>query len=100
MPSTTTVTTHHRDGAATRTLTSYWWALVLIAVAVALLGSVHHILKPPPVHAVSRLAGPPLVTVRQTPDPGESTHALRLETHSGAGALTVEEVNDGHIPAE
>lgn len=100
VPSTTTVTTHHRDGAATRTLTSYWWALVLIAVAVALLGSVHHILKPPPVHAVSRLAGPPLVTVRQTPDPGESTHALRLETHSGAGALTVEEVNDGHIPAE
>ena len=41
-----------------------------------------------------------LVTVHETPAPGESTHALRLETHSGARTLTVEEVNDGHIPAE
>jgi hypothetical protein len=97
-PTTTTVST--TDVNDTSDLASYWWVLVLIAVAVALLGSVHHVLKPPPVHAVSRLAGPPLVTVRATPAPGESTHALRLETHSGARTLTVEEVNDGRIPAE
>jgi hypothetical protein len=90
----------------TTDLASYWWVLVLIAVAVALFGSVRHRPdrrrppKTPPVHAVSRLAGPPLVTVHETPAPGESTHALRLETHSGAPTLTVEEVNDGHIPAE
>jgi hypothetical protein len=95
---TTTVST--KDVNDTSDLASYWWVLVLIAVAVALLGSVHHMLKPPPVHAVLRLAGPPLVTVYETPAPGESTHALRLETHSGARTLTVEEVNDGHIPAE
>jgi hypothetical protein len=90
----------------TTDLASYWWVLVLIAVAVALFGSVRHRPnrrrppKTPPVHAVSRLAGPPLVTMHETPAPGESTHALRLETHSGARTLTVEEVNDGHIPAE
>jgi hypothetical protein len=97
-PTTTTVST--KDVNDTSNLASYWWVLVLIAFAVALLGSVQHMLKPPPVHAVSRLAGPPLVTVHETPAPGESTHALRLETHSGARTLTVEEVNDGHIPAE
>lgn len=95
---TTAVST--KDVNDTSDLASYWWVLVLIAVAVALLGSVHHILKPTPVHAVSRVAGPPLVTVQESPAPGESTHALRLETHSGARTLTVEEVNDGHIPAE
>jgi hypothetical protein len=98
VPATTTVST--KDLNDTSDLASYWWVLVLIAVAVALLGSVHHILKTPPVHAVSRLAGPPIVTVHETPAPGESTHALRLETHSGARTLTVEEVNDGHIPVE
>jgi len=90
----------------TTDLASYWWVLVLIAVAVALFGSVRHRPnrrrppKTPPVHAVSRLAGPPLVTMHETPAPGESTHALRLETHSGARTLIVDEVNDGHIPAE
>ena len=98
VPTTTTASTKDVDD--TSDLASYWWVLVLIAVAVALLGSVHHMLKPPPVHAVLRVAGPPLVTVQETPAPGESTHALRLETHSGARTLTVEEVNDGHIPAE
>ena len=95
-----TTTLSPKDVNDTSDLASYWWVLVLIAVAVALLGSVHHLLKPPPVHAVSRLAGPPLVTVQESPAPGESTHALRLQTHSGAHTLTVEEVNDGHIPAE
>jgi len=98
VPTTTAVST--KDVNDTSDLASYWWVLVLIAVAVASLGFVHHMLKLPPVHAVSRLAGPPLVTVHETPAPGESTHALRLETHSGTRTLTVEEVNDGHIPAE
>ena len=98
VPPTTMVST--KDLNDTSDLASYWWVLVLIAIAVALLGSVHHLLKPPPVHAVSRLANPPLVAVRETPAPGESTHALRLETHSGARTLTVGEVNDDHIPAE
>jgi hypothetical protein len=103
VPATTPVpatTASPKDVNDTSDLASYWWVLVVIAVAVALLGFVYHMLKPPPVHAVSRLAGPPLVTVHETPAPGESTHALRLETHSGARTLTVEEVNDGHTPAE
>jgi hypothetical protein len=98
VPPTTMVST--KDVNDTTDLASHWWVLALIALAVALLGSVHHLLKPPPVHAVSRLAGPPLVTVHETPAPGESTHALRLETHSGARILTIEKVNDGHIPGE
>ena len=85
---------------------SYWWVFVLMAVGVALLGVVYNRakrLRPPKVpavHAVSRFRGPPLVTVHETPAPGESTHALRLETHSGARTLTVEEVNDGHTITE
>jgi hypothetical protein len=99
VPTNTTVSTPP-DVNDTSDLASYWWVLVVVAVAVALLGSVHHMLKAPPVHAVSRLADPPLVTVDETPAPGESTYALRLETHSAVRTLTVEEVNDGHIPAE
>ena len=100
VPPTTTVPT--KDGHDTSDLASYWWVLVVIAVAIAVLVASYRLRppKPPPVHAVSRVAGPPRVTVRETPAPGESTHALRLETHSGADTLTVEEVNDGHIPAE
>jgi hypothetical protein len=103
VPSTTTVSNAPTD---TTDPASYWWVLVVIAVGVALLGAVYNRakrLRPPkvpPVHAVSRLAGPPLVALRETPAPGESTHALRLETHSGARTLTAEEVNDGHIPGE
>jgi hypothetical protein len=96
------ITTPVIDTTDTAGLASYWWVLVVIAVAIAVLVASYRLRppKPPPVHAVSRVAGPPLVTVRETPAPGESTHALRLETHSGADTLTVEEVNDGHIPAE
>jgi hypothetical protein len=103
VPSTTTVSNAPTD---TTDPASYRWVLVVIAVGVALLGAVYNRakrLRPPkvpPVHAVSRLAGPPLVALRETPAPGESTHALRLETHSGARTLTAEEVNDGHIPGE
>jgi hypothetical protein len=85
---------------------NWGWVLVLIAVAVALIGTVYHMgrrsrpPKSPAVHAVSRLGGPPVVTVQETPAHGESTYALRLETHSGARTLTVDEVNDDHTPNE
>jgi hypothetical protein len=100
---TTEATTHTPviDTTATIDLASYWWVLILIAVAVALIGTAYHRAQQPrsptapAVHAVSRLDGPPLVRVHETPADGESTHALRLETQSGASVLTVEEVNDG-----
>jgi hypothetical protein len=84
---------------------NWGWVIVLIAVAVALIAAVYHMAKPrppkpPAVRAVARPSGPPLVTVHETPAHGESTYALRLETHSGARTLTVEEVNDGHTLTE
>jgi hypothetical protein len=103
---TSVPTTSVTDTTETTDLASYWWVPVLIAVAVALLGAVHHRSnrprprKAPAVHAVSRLGGPPLVTVHEIPAPGEYTHALRLETHSGARTLTIEEVNDGPTHTE
>jgi hypothetical protein len=74
-------------------------ALTLVVAAVLAARHVYHRLHPR-VRAVSRLGGPPLVTVHETPAHGESTYALRLETHSGARTLTVEEVNDGHTLTE
>jgi len=85
-----------------RSHTPIWpWVIVLILVVAAAL-VVRHVRppKPPAVHAVSRLAGLPLVTVHETPAHRESTYALRLETHSGARTLTVDEVNDDHSPTE
>lgn len=46
------------------------------------------------VYAVSSPGGPPLTTVRETPAPGEATHAVRLKTHSDLGTLTIREVSD------
>jgi hypothetical protein len=78
--------------------------IVLILVVAAVLVARHirdrHMRLHPRVHAVSRLGGPPLVTLHETPAHGESTHALRLETHSGARTLTVDEVNDDRTPTE
>lgn len=85
-----------------RSHTPIWpWVIVLILVVAAAL-VVRHIRppKPPAVHAVSRLAGLPLVTVHETPAHRESTYALRLETHSGARTLTVDEVNDDRTLTE
>jgi hypothetical protein len=48
------------------------------------------------VEARSRPAGPLGVTVRETPAPGEATHAVRLATHSHPRTLTIREVNDDH----
>ena len=86
--------------------TRIWaWVIVLILVVAAVLvvRHIHHRRHPRPdprVHAVSRLAGEPFVMLHQTPARGESTHALRLEIHSGARTLTVDEVNDDHTPTE
>lgn len=46
------------------------------------------------VDAVSSPGGPPLITIRETPAPGEVTHAVRLKTHSDPGTLIVREVSD------
>ena len=48
---------------------------------------------PPRVQAVPRPDGSPVVTLRETPERGEATHALRLEAHSGLSTLTVREVD-------
>ena len=86
--------------------TRIWdWVIVLMLVVAAVLvvRHIHHRRHPrtdPRVPAVSRLAGPPFVTLHETAARGESTHALRLETHSGARTLTVDEVNDDHTPTE
>lgn len=51
------------------------------------------------VEATSR-PGSPSAVVRETPAPGEATHAVRLATHSHPGTLTVKEVNDDHSRTE
>jgi hypothetical protein len=48
------------------------------------------------VEARSLPGGPLGVAVRETPAPVETTHVLRLETHSHPRTLTIEEVNDDH----
>ncbi|MGA9677322.1 MAG: hypothetical protein WBR28_19445 [Mycobacterium sp.] len=48
---------------------------------------------PTHVQVVPRLAGSPVVTLRETPERGEATHALRFEAHSGSSTLTVREVD-------
>jgi hypothetical protein len=81
--------------------------LILLAVAAGLgLGAiVVRILRAKPrpptrVQAVSRPGGPSVVTVRETPAPGEATHAVRLEAHTATGALTIREVDDDHRSPE
>ncbi len=46
------------------------------------------------VDAVSHPGGPPVITMRETPAPGEATHAVRLKTNSDLGTLTIREVDD------
>jgi hypothetical protein len=76
------------------------WLLIVLIVAGAILSAVqyarHRRPKPPEaphVQAVPRLDGCPVVTVRETPERGEATHALRLEAHSGLSTLTIREVD-------
>ena len=46
------------------------------------------------VHAVARPAGAAAVAVRETPAPGESTHAFRIEMHVDVRTTTLGEVDD------
>lgn len=52
------------------------------------------------VQAVSRPGGSPVVTARETPAPGEATHAIRLEAHFDPGSQTIREVDDDHSRIE
>jgi hypothetical protein len=77
------------------------WLLIALIVAGAILSAVqyarHRSRKrpeaPPHVQAVPHPDGLPVVTLRETPERGEATHALRLEAHSGLSTLTVREVD-------
>ncbi|MGO9152572.1 hypothetical protein [Mycobacterium sp.] len=77
------------------------WLLIVLIVAGAILSAVEYARRrrhkrpetPPHVQAVPRLDGSPVVTLRETPERGEATHALRLEAHSGLSTLTVREVD-------
>jgi hypothetical protein len=50
------------------------------------------------VRAVARLGSPPVVTARETPAPGEATHAIRLATQFDPGSPTIREVDDDLSP--
>jgi hypothetical protein len=77
------------------------WLLIVLIVAGAILSAVQYARRrshkrleaPPHVQAVPRPDGLPVVTLRETPERGEVTHALRLEAHSGVSTLTVREVD-------
>jgi hypothetical protein len=79
-----------------------WLAIVLITAAA--LGGRGVCPPPQPQAARSAPAGPgrspsrlpPVITLRETPEPGEKTYALRLEAHAGLGTITVREVDDDH----
>jgi hypothetical protein len=80
-----------------------WLRIVLIALIAA--GAVAEYARrrrykrpaaPPHVQAVPHADGSPVVTLRETPERGEATHALRLQAHFGLSTLTVREVQDDH----
>lgn len=50
----------------------------------------------PHVQVVPHADGSSVVTLRETPERDEATHALRLQAHSGARTVTVREVEDDH----
>ncbi len=76
------------------------WLLIVLVLAGAMVAAAEYARRrhkrpkaPPHIAAVPRPGGLPIVTVRETPELGEATHALRLETRSGASTLTVREVD-------
>jgi hypothetical protein len=86
---------------------NHWWVLWLI-VGVAAVAAVAYNLRqhrppklptPPHVHAVGRADGAPTVVARDTPEPGEAAHTLRLEAHADLGSQTVREVDDDYTDA-
>jgi hypothetical protein len=77
------------------------WLLIVLIAAGAILSAVQYARRrrpkrpeaPPHVQAVPHPDGLPVVTLHETPERGEATHALRLEAHSGLSTLTVREVD-------
>jgi hypothetical protein len=80
------------------------WPLIALAVAIMVgagLATARHARRPRPpspphVHAVVRDDAPPMLTVQETPSPGEVRHVLRVQSRSGAATVTIEEVHDDH----
>ena len=80
------------------------WVIPLIACGVVLLVLAYflgrrrgrHERSDTRVQAVSHLGAPPVLMVRETPAPGEATHAIRLEAHPDPGTQTIREVDDDH----
>ncbi len=77
-----------------------WVALALAAGALVLAGLGFSRLRkrgrPHPdtrVRAVRRPGPPPVLAVRETPAPGEATHAIRAEAHADTGTVTIREVD-------
>lgn len=83
---------------------NYWWVL-WVFFGIAAITALTHVLrqrrpvKPPPpphVHAVGHTDGAPIVIARETPEPGERTHTLRMEAYADLGTQSVREVNDDY----
>lgn len=78
------------------------WLPILVVAAVVLAAAefvrrrLRHRGSPQPVQVVPRPDDIPTITLRETPQRGETSYALRLETHAGVGTLTVREVDDDH----
>jgi len=76
-----------------------WWVIALMA-GVALLVLAYFLSRrrgrhgrlDTRVHAVSRPGAPLVVTVRETPAPGEATHVVRLEPHPDTGTQTIRDI--------
>jgi hypothetical protein len=77
------------------------WLPIVLVVAVAILSAAEYARRrrhrrrqaPRHIQPVPRADGFPVVALRETPERGEATHALRLEAHSGLRTLTVREVD-------
>lgn len=79
-----------------------WVVWLIVGIALAALGyALRRLLRPKPmhIHAVPHSDGAPTVVVRESPQPGETTHTLRLEPHVDLGTQTVREVDDDQIHA-
>lgn len=83
---------------------NYWWVL-WVFFGIAAITALTHVLrqrrpvKPPPpphVHAVGHTDGAPIVIARETPEPGERTHTLRMEAYADLGTQSVREVDDDY----
>lgn len=82
----------------------YQWVLWLFlgVIALAVLARTFRQrwrVKPPPlpqIYAVGRADAAPTVIARETPDHGETTHTLRMNTHADLGTQTVREVDDDY----